>query len=54
MGINCPLLYAVSHASFKTSNLGQANQNTVELHEIGQNDRVFVSLLGNTVSEDEA
>lgn len=44
-------LYAVSHASFKTSNLDQANKNRLRIQQVGQNDRVFLFLLSNTVSQ---
>lgn len=33
MRINCTLLDAVSHVSSKTTNLGQANQNRLWMHE---------------------
>lgn len=44
MEINCPLSYAVSPASFKASNLGQANQNRLRVHQEGHNDGVCLYL----------
>lgn len=44
MGMRCPITCAVSDESFETS-----NKNRQRTH-VGQNNRVFISLFGDTLS----